>query len=178
MKIHPPHGCVALLFINSEVSVFQKHDNATEAIKNAIQDHEGAEKVEPIYLPETFDFNMIRQDVHFRVWFSDDDKDYCDFTYDLEWATLHKEPEPSLDNVLETHYEVVAAIERIRQQDEDTWPDGIKFINSAYGTGGFYELAKDITLAFENKNADREWNGEFFDEIEAFINEYIQNLKH
>lgn len=174
MKIHPPQGCVAMLCYGSQiVTAIDKHDGATQLILQAIQDHEGAKKVEPIYLPETFDFNMIREDVQFRVWFSENEDDYCDNTYELWWLTLHKQPEPSLSNILETHYEVVAAIERIRQQDEDTWPDFFKFVD---GTGGFWELAKDITLAFEKKNADRQWDGEFFDEIEAFINEYIQNL--
>ena len=37
------------------------------------------------------------------------------------------------------------------------------------GTGGMYELAEELTDEFEKLNADREWDGEFFDEIEEFI---------
>lgn len=177
MKIHPPQGCVAMLFYGSQiVAAIDKYDDATDAILQAIQDHEAAEKIETLLMPEVFEQLHKREELTVRVWHSYDHYDFSDNTYELMWVSMYKQPEPSLSNILETHYEVVAAIERIREQDEDTWPEGIKFINSAYGTGGFYELAKDITMAFEKKNADRQWDGEFFDEIEAFINEYIQNL--
>lgn len=176
MKIHPPQGCVALLFYGSQVvTSIDKHDDATEIILQAIQDHEASRKIEAIFIPKVFQQLHGREEVIVRIWHSDDDEDFSDNTYELMWVSMYKQPEPSLDCILETHYEVVAAIERIRQQDEDTWPDFFKFVD---GTGGFWELSKDITLAFENKNADREWNGEFFDEIEAFISEYIENLKH
>lgn len=32
-----------------------------------------------------------------------------------------------------------------------------------------YELAEELTDKFETLNQNREWDGEFFDEIEAFL---------
>lgn len=37
------------------------------------------------------------------------------------------------------------------------------------GTGGIYELGEQWTDEFEELNKGREWDGEFFDELEAFL---------
>jgi hypothetical protein len=68
---------------------------------------------------------------------------------------------------IETHHEIVSAIAISLYLDE---PDTI-FINrrEEQGTGGLYELAEELTDEFELLNKDREWDGEFFDEIEEFI---------
>jgi len=44
------------------------------------------------------------------------------------------------------------------------------------GTGGMYELAIDWTNEFEEQNIGREWDGEFFDEVEEFC--YTKNFKN
>jgi hypothetical protein len=41
------------------------------------------------------------------------------------------------------------------------------------GHGGLYELAEDLTDEFETINKNREWDGEFFEEIETFLNEKL-----
>jgi len=41
------------------------------------------------------------------------------------------------------------------------------------GRGALYELAEDWTNQFEERNKNRDWDGEFFDEIEQFITEKI-----
>lgn len=43
------------------------------------------------------------------------------------------------------------------------------------GTGGIYDLAEDLTDEFELKFKGKEWDGEYFDEIEKFINEKLYN---
>jgi hypothetical protein len=68
---------------------------------------------------------------------------------------------------IETHHEIVSAIAISLHLDE---PDTIFIKRSEeQGTGGLYELAKELTDEFELLNKDREWDGEFFDEIEEFI---------
>ena len=37
------------------------------------------------------------------------------------------------------------------------------------GTGGLWQLTKELTDKFELLHKDREWDGEFFDEIEKFL---------
>lgn len=74
-----------------------------------------------------------------------------------------------LTSYLETFYEIVSAIETKRIQAADDQPELIREINDTRGTGGFYELAQDLTDKFENLNKGRAWDGEFFDEVEMFV---------
>lgn len=72
----------------------------------------------------------------------------------------------------ETHYEVVQAITFIAQQDE---PYGIvEERREAQGHGGLYELARELTDAFEKEHEEYEWDGEFFDTIEAWLDEKLK----
>lgn len=66
----------------------------------------------------------------------------------------------------ETHFEVVDFITTIRVQD--TLTGVIAERQESQGTGGLYELAEEWTDEFEILNKGREWDGEFFDEIEEF----------
>jgi hypothetical protein len=76
----------------------------------------------------------------------------------------------------ETHYEIVYQIAAsfYRNPDRESYGE-IKAVHDATGTGGLYELAEQWTNEFETKNKGREWDGEFFDEIEEFFAE--QNKK-
>lgn len=74
----------------------------------------------------------------------------------------------------ETHFEVVRQLTDILNQDEDTWPDRLCLIATMQGRGGMYELAEDITDEFERANTNREWDGEFYDEISKFIEEKLE----
>ena len=44
----------------------------------------------------------------------------------------------------------------------------------AQGRGGLYELAKELTDKFENKYKGKEWDGEFFDTINEFLEEELR----
>lgn len=77
----------------------------------------------------------------------------------------------------ETHYEVVAAITtELISYDEhgDSNHELIRATLKENGHGGLYELASDLTDEFELKNKDREWDGEFFEEIENFLDEKLR----
>jgi len=67
----------------------------------------------------------------------------------------------------ETHYEVVQAmtVELVKEKPCKVLDD----IQSAQGHGGLYEFADEITKEFNHKNKDREWDGEFIDEIDEFL---------
>lgn len=70
----------------------------------------------------------------------------------------------------ETHYEIVAAITYEIAHD-DINDNLIYKTLRENGHGGLYELAEDLTDEFELLNKDREWDGEFFEEIERFLDE-------
>jgi hypothetical protein len=72
-----------------------------------------------------------------------------------------------LTNWIETHHEVVAYITS-QQMTDNGKPTTIKEIEQTRGTGGLYELAEKWTDEFETIHKGREWDGEFFDEIETF----------
>lgn len=66
----------------------------------------------------------------------------------------------------ETYFEVVSAI---RDEWRKDFPQGkVKEYHSQEGTCALYNLAEELTNKFEELNAGREWDGEFFDEIEEF----------
>lgn len=72
----------------------------------------------------------------------------------------------------ETHHEIVAHITRRtnRMLSGKNRMSGI--IAERYdvqGTGGLYELAEELTDRFELINKGRQWDGEFFDELEEFL---------
>jgi hypothetical protein len=68
----------------------------------------------------------------------------------------------------ETHFEVVSVITHIWRLDN--LYGLVAERHEAQGTGGLYELAKELTDEFEKMNEERQWDGEFFDEIEEFLN--------
>lgn len=65
----------------------------------------------------------------------------------------------------ETHYEIVISL------SPDVENTVCNKVVCEQGTGGLYQLAKDWTDEFETLHSDREWDGEFYDEIERFITE-------
>lgn len=77
----------------------------------------------------------------------------------------------------ETHFEVVCEIRRIWGDDNFEYKNFGGVVLERYeaqGTGGLYELAQELTDEFELLNKDREWNGEFFCEIEGFLKEKLK----
>jgi hypothetical protein len=72
------------------------------------------------------------------------------------------------DSWMETHHEVVSEIARILNIDAGTGLAHERY--ESQGTGGMYELGEELTDEFEKLHEGREWDGEFFDEIEAFLN--------
>ena len=77
----------------------------------------------------------------------------------------------------ETHYEVVAAITtELISYDEysDFNHELIRTTLQEKGHGGLYELANDLTDEFELKNQGREWDGDFFEAIENFLDEKLR----
>ncbi len=71
------------------------------------------------------------------------------------------------DSWSDTHFEIVQAIaieinnEQPKGKTEEVHDEG--------GHGALYDLAKELTYKFEKKHCGRAWDGDFFDEIEVFI---------
>jgi hypothetical protein len=71
----------------------------------------------------------------------------------------------------ETHYEIVSMISFQTRLPDSQQSELIRDTYAAKGTGGMYELAEELTDEFETLNEGRIWDGEYFDEIEEFINQ-------
>lgn len=65
----------------------------------------------------------------------------------------------------ETHFEVVTHLTR----SADFSGSLANKRREQQGIGGLYELADELTHEFESANVGRNWDGEFFDEIEEFL---------
>lgn len=74
----------------------------------------------------------------------------------------------------ETHFEVVSNIFVFTSWDSIIQPEKLRSINEKEGHTGLYNLAKELTDKFEEKNKGRKWNGEFYDEVEEFVKQEIQ----
>lgn len=116
---------------------------------------------------------MLTEDYEFRTMESTIketliENDYY-FTADGKLATDLENQDIFLngfDSWYETHHEVVAEITRHVHKDTESL---VMQVGESQGTGGLYELAEKLTWKFEKLNKDREWDGEFFDEIEDFL---------
>jgi hypothetical protein len=79
-----------------------------------------------------------------------------------------------LTSWIQTHHEIVVMITLVLHKDDRNNPLVSEY--EARGTGGMYELAEDLTNKFEELHKDREWDGEFFEEIEFFFDQEIKKL--
>lgn len=72
----------------------------------------------------------------------------------------------------ETHHEIVCAINGILQQEEI--PHMVPWmISNEQGTGGIYEYCVDITDEFEKIHEGVEWEADYFDVLEQFIDQKV-----
>jgi hypothetical protein len=86
--------------------------------------------------------------------------------YAEEFMKLHNKFPNGFASWRETFFEVTCAI---RDEHKKNFPKGkVKDYHTEGGTCALYNLAEELTDEFEVLNKGREWDGEFFDEIEAF----------
>ena len=82
----------------------------------------------------------------------------------------------SIENYLETYYEIVQAITIEHIKDS---PKGkVKDIYDSEGRGGLYVLANQLTNKFENMYKNVNWGDEldWFDTIDIFIKNELYNI--
>lgn len=77
------------------------------------------------------------------------------------------------DSWYKTHHEVVSFL--TLEYERDSVTSKVAEFYEQNGTGGMYELARELTDEFETLNIGREWDGEFFEEIESFLMQKIKN---
>ena len=70
-----------------------------------------------------------------------------------------------LSTYLETHFEVIHYLTETQDNNGSMAQNTMEHS----GTGGMYELAESLTDEFEKFNEGTEWDGEFYDEVEAFL---------
>ncbi len=73
----------------------------------------------------------------------------------------------------ETHHEIVSIITLFRM--EAVMPEKLQAIQDRDGSAGFYDLCIELTDVFEDMNKGRQWDGEFWEEIEQFVEKYLQS---
>lgn len=76
-------------------------------------------------------------------------------------------------NWYETFFEVSSFIEQVLNSYDDPEHSVINKVQEAEGRGGLYELARKWTNLFEIIHKGKTWDGEFFEEIEKFLQ--VQN---
>ena len=76
----------------------------------------------------------------------------------------------------ETHYEVVSFLTLSLDREHDQFYEVLGELMSNKGVGHFYDLAEGLTDKFEGLNCGREWDGEFFEELESFMMRELKKL--
>lgn len=74
----------------------------------------------------------------------------------------------------ETHHEVVSFL--TLEYERDSVTSKVAEFLERNGTGGMYELAEELTNKFESLHEGREWDGEFFEELEYFLTKELNKL--
>lgn len=69
---------------------------------------------------------------------------------------------------METHHEVVEHLTLLAYvENSKVW----KRIEEQ-GRGGLYELAEELTDKFEAENKGKEWDGDYYEAIQDFLNDF------
>lgn len=95
------------------------------------------------------------------------DQQTTNLSYATEVVDNSLPEEIDFDSWQETHFEVVKNI------TQNSLNLTIEKVMSEKGTGGLYELAKDLTNEFEELYKNKNWDGEFFDTLELFLNKKL-----
>ncbi len=76
------------------------------------------------------------------------------------------------DSWQESHFEIISEILSNLDQEKSN----VSQLYQNGGRGALYTLAENLTNQFEEENQGRAWDGEFFEEIEAFCRKNLENL--
>lgn len=76
------------------------------------------------------------------------------------------------EEYLETYFEITMRI--TRSLADSRKPDFVTKRYDKQGRGGVWELAKELTDEFQEIHKDKEWDGEFFDELDLFWEKKLQ----
>jgi hypothetical protein len=97
----------------------------------------------------------------------DDNGDFKE-GFKIDETAVYKNPyfPNGFESWQETHFEVVNFISLEYERN----PNGnTAKVFENQGTGAVYELAKELTDEFEIMHNGKEWDGDFFEEIESFL---------
>lgn len=72
---------------------------------------------------------------------------------------------------LETYYEMVSQLETLKNQPGNQVAD----VYDHGGTGSMYEMAEEWTDEFQREHEGKQWNGEFFDAVDRFVENKLAN---
>jgi hypothetical protein len=76
------------------------------------------------------------------------------------------------EEYLETYFEITMRI--THSLADYGQPDFVTKRYDNQGRGGVWELAKELTDEFQEIHKDKEWDGEFFDELDLFWEKKLQ----
>lgn len=100
-------------------------------------------------------------------------QDISDNLYEISFREHEPKPYNGLKCWSQTHFEVVSILTLLEQKPENEQPFELLSVRKNEGTTGVWELAEAITNEFEDQNEGREWDGEFYEEIEAFVRQKL-----
>lgn len=97
----------------------------------------------------------------------------CAHLLGWDWIPVTERRE-DLTELLETHYIVVEAIEHEISKEGST---KLHQLVEKEGMGAKWELAHEITMAFQREHAGREWDGDWLETLDDFIAEELKNIQ-
>lgn len=93
----------------------------------------------------------------------------------LQSLTMYTFQENMDSEWYEAHHEIACEIDK-RVENYDSQPTGFQEYYDDKGKGGMWVLAKKLTDEFCLLHENRDWEGEFFKELDRFLEQKIQAL--
>lgn len=91
-------------------------------------------------------------------------------------SQLIKENRSLISDLLETHYEVSSELSQNLNAPAPYRNEALQNLYKRGGRGAVWELAETITIEFAQKYESHQWDGEYFDFLEEFIESKLQEL--
>lgn len=132
------------------------------------------------YKDEIHHPNGSIEDVWHHGDYSNDLEKYVDYLEERSLLTrntsmMNSISQDDLVGYLETHYEVSVMLNDLSSGSIYS-PENLMKYRELHGTGGMWELAKEITDDFELLHRNAQWDGDWLETLEEYVHLRIRNI--
>lgn len=173
-------GCVAAIYSSEGtlIGVIGNTIYADRLIEQAIASHFDYANV---MLVDSTDFEVSDERAELKVHIIDEHQEIDQYdTFELFWLPLYEQEQTApvdFESWHEAHFDISSAISLELHKEEMSGI--VQDVHESVGTGGLYEMARDLTNKFEEMYKGTVWGVdlEYLDTMEEFCQIHIHNDK-